>query len=78
MQESFFKKLFSKDFWKLKFLNLNKFKWITIVILSVLLAIFFPFIVQTILNIIFLIASFILFMIIYAIVSIIKEITNSN
>ena len=78
MQESFFKKLFSKDFWKLKFLNLNKFKWITIVILSVLLAIFFPFIVQTILNIIFLIASFILFMIIYAIVSIIKEITNSK
>ena len=78
MQESFFKKLFSKDFWKLKFLNLNKFKWITIVILSVLLAIFFPFIVQTILNIIFLITSFILFMIIYAIVSIIKEITNSN
>lgn len=78
MQESFFKKLFSKDFWKLKFLNLNKFKWITIVILSVLLAIFCPFIVQTILNIIFLIASFILFMIIYAIVSIIKEITNSN
>lgn len=78
MQESFFKKIFSKDFWKLKFLNLNKFKWIAIVILSVLLAIFFPFIVQTILNIIFLIASFILFMIIYAIVSIIKEITNSK
>ena len=71
------KKYFGKDLITLKFLNLNKIKWAFIIIASLSIVIYKPIIIQYILNTLFLITSFIVFLIIYAIIKIIYDLTKN-
>lgn len=68
--------ILSKDFWKLQFLNLTNIKIAIMIIITLLLVIFVPWIVQFILNTLFLFTSFIVFMLIYAIIKIILDFTK--
>lgn len=69
----FFNKFLNKDFWKLDFLNLTFFKILFMVIIALLILIYAPWFVQYVLNFLFLITSFVVFMIIYIIVDIIRQ-----
>ena len=68
-----FETLKDKDFWRLKFLNLTWVKKALIAIVSIAVVVFAPWLVQFVLNTLFLITSFVVFMIIYAIVKMIRE-----
>ena len=70
--------ILSKDFWKLQFLNLTNIKIAIMIIITLLLVIFVPWIVQFILNTLFLFTSFIVFMLIYAIIKIILDFTKKQ
>lgn len=70
--------ILNKDFWKLKFLNLTNIKIAVMIIIALLLVIFVPWLVQFILNTLFLFTSFIVFILIYAIIKIIIEFTNKG
>lgn len=74
----FLKKYFNKDLFYLKFLNLTKLKWIAMTIIALAVVIFEPWLVQFILNTLFLITSFVIFLIIYAIVKIIKDLSDGT
>lgn len=74
----FLKKYFNMDLVKLKFLNLTKLKWFTMFLLSLFIVIKFPWLVQFILNTLFLITSFVIFLIIYAIVTMLKDLSEEN
>lgn len=60
----------------LKFLNLTALKWTVIISLSLAIVIYCPWLVQFILNTLFLITSFVVFLIIYVIVEMIKEMSD--
>ena len=72
------KKYFNKDLLMLKFLNLNRYKWMLMAIIAIILVIFEPWLVQFILNTLFLITSFVVFLIIYAIVKLIKDLSDGT
>lgn len=74
----FLKKYFNMDLVKLKFLNLTKLKWFAMILLSLFIVIKFPWLVQFILNTLFLITSFVIFLIIYAIVTMLKDLSEEN
>ena len=75
---NFFTRLTDKNFWKLDFLNLTFFKWLIMIALALVIVIYAPWFVQFVLNTLFLITSFIVFMIIYLIVETIKQLRDKQ